>query len=199
MSAPVVVQPSTGRVLARTWRSWTVVVVGNALVQGLLVLGDPMATTSWAFAARVLVSAAAVLLTVAFLVAVARSGALGARTGRPSGALLGWTTGLGVLVGAVAVVYPWVVPVLLVLGVVPLTAVAERAPLGYGAGPLRHPRPALTVVAFVLLATLGWPVALVLGFFVTGPVAAAATWLWFGLTAALIATNWAVTCRRRVG
>lgn len=199
--------PATGRVplsmwrsMVRGWRMWLPVVVVNAAVQAVLVAGDPVPTTSVTFAALVVVSSAAVVLTVAALTAAAQQAAAGGRwwTAPPRLRLVGWTLGIAVLVGAVAVAVPWVTPPLLVLGAAPLAAVAAGRHARDGWAPWRQApiRTTLTTVALAGLAMLSWPVALVLGFFVTGTAGAAATWLWFGVVAALVSTVWATAVRR---
>ena len=198
MSAPTATRVSTGRALRRGLRFWLPVVAVNAFLQALLVLGDPVPVGSWTFAALVVGSAALVVLTVASLTAIAHAAAADEPMQRPSAALFGWTLGLGSLLVVIAVLFPWIVPVLLVVGAIPLTSVAARRPARHGWAPLRQApaRSVLTLLGFVVLAFVSWPLALLLGFFITGPVAAAAIWLWFGLIATLLTTTWAVALHR---
>ncbi len=65
-----------------------------------------------------------------------------------------------------------------------------------GATPWRCTAAAVTTILAYLL---GWVVALVLGFFVTGVVAAFLTWLWFGANAAALLVYWSALYRKGVG
>lgn len=199
-------RPSAGtcRAAARGWPVLVPVVAGQALVQTLLVLGDPVATGDPSFAARVVASAAALVLMVATL-AIA---ALAAVDGRPfTGAgtwrrlvpVAGWTIALGVLAGAASVVAIWLGPVLLLPGLLlPAVAAAPGNPVPPMVRAVRNApgRALTTLVGFVLLAAVSWVIALLLGFLVTGPAAAALTWLWFGSGAAVVLCAGAALLRR---
>jgi hypothetical protein len=191
------------------------VIIVHAAVQALLVLDDPTPGASSGFLLAASVSAI-VLVAAVWLVAVlvVPSHRNGTRPGRvvlapetpggvpvvlepEPGSVRHWrpvvllrVIVLGVLAAASSLLSPALVPVVLVLG----------APL-LVARPSVYLRPiALLLTVFgLVLAAVSWVGALALGFFVTGPVAAFATWLWFGGAAALLLRTWAMSSRPRVG
>lgn len=194
----------TWRAVARGWPVFVPVVVGNAVVQALLVLGDPVAEPDLGFTARVVVSAIAVVLTVA----AAAIAALAAVDGRPlTGAdtwrrlvpVVGWTVGLGVLAACASLLVVWLGPLVLLTGsLLPAVAAGPGNPVppawrGLRAGPVRA---LVTTLAYLLLVVVGWVIALLLGLLVTGPLAAAATWLWLGLAAVVMLCAWSALLRR---
>ncbi|GAB2911080.1 hypothetical protein GCM10027047_06670 [Rhodococcus aerolatus] len=156
------------------------VVVAHAVVQALLVVGDPVPATAPAFLGRLAASVVAVAVAGWLL---ARRVRPGARAARPSPhALVGWLVAV-VLVAAAAVVHP----------LVGALAVVVALPLLTGAGRSLRRHPGRTVVAVVLTVAalvLTWVVSLLLGLFVTGVLGAGATWLWTGLVAALLLRRW---------
>lgn len=193
------------------------VIVVHAAVQALLVLDDPTPGQTADFLLAAVVSGA-VLVAAVWLVAVLVSGPVPQRDGgapgrivltpeHPGGApvvvepepgavrpwrpvVLLRVIVLGLLAVAASLLSPVLVPVVLVLG----------APL-LVARPSVYRRPiALLWTAFGLaLAAVSWVGALLLGFFVTGPVAAFATWLWFGAAAAFLLRRWAMSSRAPLG
>ena len=80
-----------------------------------------------------------------------------------------------------------------------LTAVAAGLPARRGWSMFdRSPvRTGLVALTLAVPATLTWPVALVLGFFITGPVGAGATWCWIGLVVAVVTATWTARIERR--
>lgn len=160
-------------------RAW-VAVVGNAVVQALLVIGDPDVTATPVFAVRVAVSALALLVCAVLVV------------GRPSVRLVLWVAGILVVWAVVALLVPWAVVVPLA-GAAVLPAVADGAahPVRETVGVVRR-RPLASVllaVGSLLVVLVSWLVALLLGFFVTGFAAALLTWLCFG-AAGVVVMRW---------
>lgn len=167
-------------------RSWVAVAV-NAVVQALLVIGDPDVTASPVFVVLVAVSVLSVLVTGVLI------------SGRPSVRLVLWVAGILVVTALVAVVAPWAVVVpLLGAAFLPAVAAGEARPV---AATLRALRgrvggSVLAVLGLVVIVAVGWVVALVLGFFVTGFVADLLTWLWFGASAVVIIRSFERLSRR---
>ena len=98
-----------------------------------------------------------------------------------------WTVLLLLVVVAAGVVVPWAVPVVVVPVAWLLAAVAlgERHTVRAATRALRGSpgRHLLVALVTVVLALVAWLVALLLGVFLPGFIGAAATWLWFGVTA----------------
>lgn len=195
----------TWRAVGRGWPVFVAGVVGNAAVQALLVFGDPVVEPGLGFAALVAASAASVVLTVA-AVAIA---ALAAVDGRPltgAGAwrrlapVAGWTTALGLLAAVGSVLVVWLGPLLLLAGPLLLPAVAAGSahPTAAAVRAVRGSpgRTVIAVLAYLLLVAISWLIALLLGFLVTGPLAAAITWLWFGGAAVGVLCMWSSVFRR---
>ncbi|RTL64729.1 MAG: hypothetical protein EKK42_24205 [Pseudonocardiaceae bacterium] len=165
-------------------------VVVTAGLQALLVTSDPVPALSWGFA-LLLVASVAVLLVAATVVASAVAGGDRPRFGR----VLGVVAVLAVVAVGASLLHPLVVPVVLAAGA-PVPVVAAAGPAGAWGAAARgvvH-RPLGYVSRFLLglvLAALGWVVAMLLGLLVTGPLAAAATWLVMGAFAALLLWAWA--------
>ena len=178
------------------WRGFVPVVLGHAVLQGLLVLGDPTPEATWSFALRALVSVLAILVLVWLVVCWAR---VAADSDRRSGwslarrrpAVLAWAAGLGVVAFVAVLVHLYLTPVALLLAafVLPQVAAAASRPVPRAFETVRQAplRTVLSVLAFTGLLILGWVVALLLGFFVTGVLAAVVTWLWFGASTVVLA------------
>jgi hypothetical protein len=167
------------RVLALTG-----VIVVNAVLQALTVLGDPVPVGSVGFVASVVASAAVLIL--------ATWSALSLVASRWRVSLIGWVAGFVVLTAIVSVLLPWVAVLPIILGAIVLPSIAAGGPLSdgfraYGSTPVRH---SLLVLLTVVAVVLGWVGALVLGFFVTGFAANVATWVWFGVLGALVLLPW---------
>lgn len=170
------------------WVAGAVVVAAG--LQTLLVLPDPVPSLSWGFV-LLLVASVVVLLGAVTVVAAAVAGGDRPRFGR----VLGVVAVLAVVAVAASLLHPLVVPVVLAAGA-PVPVVAAAGPAGAWGAAVRGVarRPLGYVLRFVLglvLAVLGWVAALVLGLFVTGPLAAAAIWLVMGAFAALLLWAWA--------
>lgn len=176
------------------------VVIVNALLQAVLVVGDPTPGGAWGFALRVGASGLAMILAL-WLIVGASAAAVDADARfsiPPMTVLIGATAAvvLGVLAGVVSPILPVVVAV----AAVPLLASLATRP---SPGVLRTVTctPGRALLGFfwtALLFFVNWAVALVLGFFVGGPVSAALTWMVFGFSAAILATQWAALHRRAV-
>ncbi|GAY09037.1 hypothetical protein [Pseudonocardia sp. N23] len=169
------------------WVAGAVVVAAG--LQTLLVLPDPVPSLTWQFA-LLLAASVAVLLAAATVVAAAV-----ARGDRPRfGRVLGVVAVLVVVAVAASLLHPLAVPVVLAAGA-PVPVVAAAGPTGAWGAVARGVgrRPVGYVLRLLLglaLAVLGWVAALLLGLFVTGPLAAAATWLVMGALAALLLWAW---------
>ncbi|MGV8874728.1 MAG: hypothetical protein ACOH2Q_19520 [Rhodococcus sp. (in: high G+C Gram-positive bacteria)] len=181
------------------------VVVVSALIQALTVLGDPVPTSSLGFAGSVLASAAAVVLALWITASTAldvadgnASGATGRAWRRPR--VLLWCVILTAVAVVLAILFPLLSVVVIVVALLTLPAACDgsRNPIGAALHTVRrYPgRSAIAVVVTILAYLLGWVVALLLGFFVTGVVAAFVTWLWFGATAAVLLVYWSRLYRR---
>ncbi|WP_375236590.1 hypothetical protein [Microbacterium schleiferi] len=189
---------STWVLLGRTWRVWVPVVVLNTAVQALLVVPFVTPAASVVFVLLAHASLAGVVASVALVAAAFRS-ALGAGKRWPS-----WGEWLAVLlltvaVSASALVASWLVIPALTVAAIMLPAVfgvPQRTAWGFGLfarAPLRGIL--LTLMTLALVAVL-WFAALMFGFFVTGWVGAALTWLVFGVVGAFIVATWFATPRR---
>ncbi|MGB2718683.1 MAG: EI24 domain-containing protein [Rhodococcus sp. (in: high G+C Gram-positive bacteria)] len=183
------------------------VVVVSALVQALTVLGDPVPTSSVGFAALVLASAAAVVFALWITASTALDvvdgnvrGALGRAWRRPR--VLVWCVALTGVAVALAILYPLLPVIVIVVALLILPGVADgqRHPFRAASAMVRRSpgRCAVAAVVTILAYVLAWVVALVLGFFVTGVLAALLTWLWFGANAAVLLVYWSRLYRRAV-
>ena len=189
--------------LARAWLVLLAAVVVGALLQGASAIpGLGTAAAGW-FAAQVVASVVVLVAEVAVLAWAARAIALRSALGRLTATLVAWSAIVVVVTAAVAVVLPFAVPLVLVVA---LCLLVEAAAGGRNAlrglrvfrrTPLRAVLSALVVV---VAAALSWVVALVAGFFLTGALGGAVTWLWFGAVAGLLLVRWtrlAVRARAR--
>lgn len=177
------------------WAVSAVVVTVGALAQGLLVLGDPNVEASVGFVLLTVASALALAVEVWCLAAATSAGpsesaraVWGRVIRRP--VVLAWVLGLMLLVGLAAVYALALVPLVLLVGVLllPPVAAGERNPFVAAVAVVRrHPwRFVLLVLCVALAIVLGWVVALLLGFFVTGAVAAFGAWFWIGWSVVLV-------------
>ncbi len=163
----------------------TGIVVLNAVVQALTVLGDPVPVASLAFAGSVALSVGAIAVSAWAVVTVV----YGARW-RWVG--LAWMLGTVILAAALSILSPFLAPIAIVLGLIVVPGVvAGDGPLGgfraFRTHPVRH---SFGVVGVIALIVVGWAAALVLGLFVTGFAGALATWLLFGALGALVVAGW---------
>jgi hypothetical protein len=160
------------------------VIVVNAVLQALTVLGDPVPVGSIGFVASVVASAAVLI--------VATWSALSLVAARWRLSVLGWAAGFVVLTTIVSVLLPWVAALPIILGAIVLPSIVAGGTSAdgfraYARTPVRH---SLVVLLTVVAVVLGWVGALVLGFFVTGFAANVATWVWFGVLGALVLLPW---------
>ena len=154
------------------------VVVVQAVIQALLVLGDPTPTWSPTFVLLAIASAAELVLAVWLVARLVSPG---------PGAPLRRVLVLGVVAVAVGLLSPFAVPVVLVLG----------APWLVGASPRAAPlHSAVLIVVGLAAAVISWIVLIAVGFFVGGPVAAFLTWLWLGAVGAVVLWRWAARAAR---
>ncbi|OZD61287.1 hypothetical protein CH272_04635 [Rhodococcus sp. 05-340-1] len=183
------------------------VAVVSALVQALTVLGDPVPTSSVGFAALLLASVAAVVLALWITASTALDvvdsnarGALSRAWRRPR--VLVWCVALTGVAVALAILFPLlpIIVILVALLILPGVADGQRHPFRAASATVRQSPGRCAVAAFVtiLAFVLAWVVALVLGFFVTGVVAAFLTWVWFGANAAVLLVYWSRLYRRAV-
>jgi len=181
------------------------VVVVSALIQALTVVGDPVPTSSLGFAGLVAASAAALVLalwiTASTALDVVDGNALGALSRawrRPR--VLVWCVVLTLVAVALAVLFPLlpVIVILVALLILPAAVDRQRHPFRAASATVRRSpgRCAVAAVVTILAYVLAWVVALVLGFFVTGILAAFVTWLWFGANAAALLVYWSRLYRR---
>ncbi|WP_354057243.1 hypothetical protein [Dietzia sp. 2505] len=174
------------------------VVIVNALVQALLVVGDPTPGSAWGFALRVGASGLATILAL-WLIVGASAAAVDAEAASvtPPTRLLSGAT-VAVVLGVLAGVISPALPVVVAAGAVPLLTALAARPRAHALHTITcaRGRALLGVFWVVLLSIVNWVIALVLGFFVGGPVSAALTWVVFGFSASILATHWAVLHRR---
>ncbi|OZC62731.1 hypothetical protein CH306_19480 [Rhodococcus sp. 15-725-2-2b] len=181
------------------------VVVVSALVQALTVLGDPVPTSSLGFAGLVAASAAALVIALWITASTAldvvdgkASGALGRAWRRPR--VLVWCVVLTLVAVALAILFPLLpaIVILVALLILPAAVDGNRNPFRAALHMVRWSpgRCAVAAVVTILAYVLGWVVPLLLGFFVTGVVAAFVTWLWFGANTAALLVLWSRLYRR---
>ncbi len=177
------------RAWARGWRVLVPLILVVAVIQSATVLGNPEPAPDWIFA---LLVTASLVVTIA-AVAIASEAALAGVDGRPIRApgsrLVLWSAVIVVAVTLVAVLLAVVTPLAIVVALLLLPAVADgqRNPLHGLVVFTRHPvRGVVFALVAVVVLALSWVVALLFGFFVTGPIASGLTWLWFGLVGTLL-------------
>ncbi|MBN9153954.1 MAG: hypothetical protein J0J05_08225 [Microbacterium sp.] len=185
-------------VLARGWPVFLAAIVGNAVVQALTSL--PQATPGPAVGFVLLAAASGIALVVSLAVVVARvRGA--ADAGAPAWR---WTDGVAALAGVLVIalaglVSSWLVTPAIAVVLIVLAGVAVgRGVAGFGV--FRHTpgRAILLLLATLAVVGLLWLAALLLGFFVTGWLAAGLTWLAFGVAGVLLLCGWTSLARRAV-
>ena len=199
--------------LGYMWRAWAImvpVVVLNAVIQALLVLGDPVpGVSAWFIIASVI--SFVVLVASFLLVAVAMLQAVTGKVGfasvfhtavSRSVRMLLWAAILtaAVIIGLVL----YVAPGLLVLAVFPylLIAVAdgERQPLPANFRAIgRHwVRWLVMIIGMGIWCFLLWLFTALNAFFITGPISAFAAWIVLGLFASWFTCSWARVWRMPV-
>ena len=192
---------ATWGAVARGWRVFAPAVVGGAAAQAALVVGDPKPLAGVGFALLVAASA----LVLAASVTVIAAGALSAvdrQRWRVPGTLVLWSVVMVVVAFAASLLASPLVllAILLALLVLPAAADGRSNPFPAGFAVFRHgaARTIGALVVALLLLLLSWLVALLLGFFITGPIAAGLTWLWFGVVGVILSCWFTVRCRRAV-
>jgi hypothetical protein len=184
------------RAIGRGWPVFIPIIILEAAAQALLVVANPTPAVSPGFSLLVLGSAAALLvgvwLTIGAAVAAIDDGTRSAiirDCGRRPVVLL-WALAVGVVAVGAGLALLWLTPLVLLVGalVLPSAARSQRPVLSAALRPVTSAplRVVLYLIATVLLAVLTWVVALLLGLFITGPLAAGITWLWFGLVATFV-------------
>ncbi len=214
MQAPLYRWSALATALVRMWRGWRVVipvVIVNAVIQSLLLLGQPRPYLTLSFVLLALVSFA--VFTVAF--GAVTAAALQASTGSVSAAdavakvraralpLFAWALAWALVVVLGLALY--VIPGLIILALTPYLLIAvvdgQRNPLlaNLRAIGARWGRWLVTtIVVGVVLAVL-WLLSNVDGFFVGGPLGALIGWLVLGLVASWLTCAWALIYRSAVG
>ncbi|CAN5452165.1 hypothetical protein BH10ACT7_BH10ACT7_25100 [soil metagenome] len=185
--------------VGRGWRAFAPAVLVGAAAQAALVVGDPEPAGNPVFAVLAIVSFVAVTASVV----VVAGGALAATDRRPmriTGSLVLWSVVLVlVMVAASVIAAPLVLlAVLLALLLLPAAADGRANPFGSGFAVFRGG--ALRAVGAMLVALLlllaSWAIAFALGFFVTGVLASAITWLWFGIVGVVLLCWFSARYRR---
>lgn len=195
---------------ARMWRAWRLllpVVIGNALVQGILLLSGvlPYLTIVFVFTALlsfVLLVASFGLIAAAMLQAaegpVSAGAAIDTLRAR-TWPLLAWS--LGLVLVAIAGFALYVVPGFIVLALTPYLLLAvvdgKRNPLAVNFRTIgaRWGRWLVTVVIMGVICFVMWFLSALDGFFVTGAPGAIIAWLVLGLVSAWFTCAWALVYR----
>ena len=184
--------------LGRTWRMWVPIALLNTVLQALLVVPFATPAASVVFVLLVLASLAGVVASVALIAAALRSALAGSRRWPTWGEWLAVLL-LTVAVSASALVAAWLVIPTLAVAAIMLPAVfgvPQRTAWGFGLFAQAPLRGVLLTLMTLALAALLWFAALMFGFFVTGWVGAALTWLVFGLVGVVVLASWFATPRR---
>ncbi|MDI9915661.1 hypothetical protein [Rhodococcus sp. IEGM 1379] len=178
--------------LRRGLLTYVPTILVGAVIQALLVLGDPVPTTSWWFAARVLASASVLILSLWLTMSFA------AHTDTPFSSRLLLAATVTVLCGIVAGILNPILPLLVAVMSLPVLSAAAAGPLKEVTRTITFApiRTSLGLAGSAVLIIVNVVAGLLLGFFVTGVVAAAITWLVFGISATILATHWASLHRR---
>lgn len=196
--------------LARMWRGWQVivpVVVINAVIQSLLLLGQPRPYLTLPFVLLALVSFA--VFTLAF--AAVASAVLQASTGPVTVSrvvaqvraralpLFAWALAWALIVTLGFALY--VIPGLIVLALTPYLLIAvvdgQRNPLLVNLRVIgaRWGRWLVTTIVVGVVLAILWLLSNVDGFFVGGPLGALIGWLALGLVASWLTCAWVLVYR----
>lgn len=183
------------RAAVRGWRVFAPVVLAQAVVQALLVVADPVPALTPGFVALVVVSASVAIVALWLMVCAASAGvdgtprrALSRATRHPE--MLGSVLAIGVGAVAASALWAGLAALVLTLGMIFLAAQADGRARPWQTVRGAPWRTALAVLVSIVALLLCWVLAGVLGFFVGGTLAAAGTWLWFGLTATVLSCRW---------
>lgn len=188
----------TWRGCRRSARVVSPVVIVNALVQALVVVGDPTPGGTWGFALRVGASGLAMILALWMIVGASAAAVdAGAVSMTPPTRLLSGAT-VAVVLGVLAGVLSPVLPVVVAAVAMPLLTALAARPRAHALHTVKCGRGRALLGAFwvALLFIVNWVIALLLGFFIGGPVSAALSWVVFGFSASILASHWAVLHRR---
>ena len=186
-------------VLARGWPVFFAVVVGNAAVQALTSLPQATPGPGVVFVLLAAASAIALVLSLAMVVARMRSAA---DAGAPAWR---WTDGVVALAAVIVValaglVSSWLVTPAIAVVLIVLAGVAVgRGAAGFAAFRRTPGRAILLLLATLAGVGLLWLGALLLGFFVTGWLAAGLASFSFGIAVVLLLCGWTALARRAVG
>ena len=213
MQVPLYRWSALATALVRMWRGWRVVipvVIVNAVIQSLLLLGQPRPYLTLTFVLLALVSFA--VFTLAF--GAVASAALQAAVGSVSAAnvvahvraralpLFAWGLALALVVTLGFALY--VIPGLVVLALTPYVLIAvvdgQRNPLlvNFRVIGLRWGRWLVTVAVVGAVLGVLWLLANVDGFFIGGPLGALVGWLVLGLISSWLVSAWALVYRSAV-
>lgn len=193
-----------GRALGSSARVWIPAAGAVTIAQTLLVLGDPVPLASPGFVSLTLGSGAAFaiglwLVSRALLLAVDGEPVRWRAVLRAHPALL-WAIVVVVLLVLLALLSPYltVVGLWFALLVMPAAAAGASNPLPGAWATVRH-RPARVILGALLVAVI-WAVGavgmLLLGFFVTGPLSVALTWLALTVVGTVVLASWTGLYRR---
>lgn len=193
---------SAWRIAARAWGVFIPVVALNAVIQAATVAPGLTPGFEAGFVLLALASFASLSASLAMMSAAAHSAATTSRFRWPGWWLWAAAALATLATTASGLASPLLVPFVLVLVLVLIPGVAAgdqswlAGPRLFRAAPVRASL--LTVGSLLALVGL-WIVGLLLGFFVTGPISAIATWLVFGTTAAFLICAWtSISVRSRV-
>lgn len=213
MQVPLYRWSALATALVRMWRGWRVVipvVIVNALIQAVLLLGGVKPYLTLPFVLLALVSFA--VFTLAF--GAVASAALQAAVGSVSAAnvvahvraralpLFAWGLALALVVTLGFALY--VIPGLVVLALTPYVLIAvvdgQRNPLlvNFRVIGLRWGRWLVTVAVVGAVLGVLWLLANVDGFFIGGPLGALVGWLVLGLISSWLVSAWALVYRSAV-
>lgn len=191
MSAATTTAPGTWRILGRAWPWMLAAVLGNAAAQALLILGQPATALDPGFVLRVIGSLLALAVAGWVLSVAAESAAEAARfqPRRPARAV--WAGSLALAAAASWIVSPFIVPFVLVVGLLLMPTGADGT-IGRALGVVRrHPwRTVLAAILTILFSVVAWVVGLICGFFVTGPLGTFLAWLFAGAVTAIAIAMW---------
>ncbi|MCE5288931.1 MAG: hypothetical protein LLG14_06765 [Nocardiaceae bacterium] len=159
------------------------IIGAHALVQSLLILGDPVPTFHWSFALTFATSFCALVAALWAITAV--------MAGNWDWQVLAAVVGTVALAAAAGILMPVLTPLVLTVGIALACCIANRVkPLDFV-----RTNPVRTVVAFagtaIGIVLLGIA-AVGLGFLVTGAPGAFATWLVAGWTYVTIVRVWTI-------
>lgn len=180
------------RLLRRGWHVFVPVVLVNALLQAALVFPFLTPAFSPLFVLLALASGASLIASAVFVLAAV----VGTRVGGSWRLWAAASLSL-IFIGAAALLSLALVPFAIVLALIVLPGVAE----GSGIAGFRSFRYSpwrsvgLLLLTLVLWAVL-WLAALLLGFLITGPVAAALAWLLFGAVGVWLVCAWSALITR---